>query len=203
MEIGNKELDGLKPILVVRRYEASQGVEHFISVEAHDMNWVQLRNYYIWFSLALMWWLMTGNWYEWSGDNASYTGLFGFCRLRFDSDPGGDFIPELNGCALIREVHVYGQSLGVGVDSVGSQHRGYGKLLVKTAEQISSMHGFNKAAVIAGVGTREYYKNKCGYTKGGTYMLKHLSEYDGNDMGRALGLCSVAAVITVLYKCLV
>jgi elongator complex protein 3 len=73
---------------------------------------------------------------------------------------------------------VYGSSLGVGTDSFGSQHRGFGKLLVKTAEDISALNGFKKTAVIAGVGTREYYKNKCGYTLGNTYMLKNLKQYN-------------------------
>jgi len=203
MEIGDKELDGLKPILVVRRYEASQGVEHFISVEAHDMNWLQFCKYYMWFAWSTVWWLASGHWHHWSGDNASYTGLFGFCRLRFDQDPGGGFIPELNGCALIREVHVYGQSLGVGDDSVGSQHRGYGKLLVKTAEELSAMNGFNRSAVIAGVGTREYYKNKCGYHKGDTYMLKWLSEYNSNELLRVLSLSIIAILVSTLCKYLV
>ena len=30
-------------------------------------------------------------------------------------------------------------------------------------------------AIISGVGTREYYKNKCGYHLEGTYMIKHLT----------------------------
>jgi histone acetyltransferase (RNA polymerase elongator complex component) len=51
----------------------------------------------------------------------------------------------------------------------GSQHKGYGKLLVSTAEEIIKCNGLKKSSVIAGVGTREYYKNKCGYKLDGTY----------------------------------
>ena len=69
---------------------------------------------------------------------------------------------------------MYGTSMGVGGESDGSQHRGFGKLLMATAEDIAKNAGWDKVAVIAGVGTREYYKNKCGYRLDGTYMVKDL-----------------------------
>ncbi len=173
MEIGDKEYDNLTPILVVRKYNASEGVEYHISLEAHNMNKYQELMYNLILIINNILYFLTGRKCYWSGCKNSYIALFGFLRLRFDNNPGGDFIPEINGCALIREVHVYGTSLGVGVEGTGSQHRGYGKLLVKTAEDISKNAGWNKVAIIAGVGTREYYKNKCGYKLKGTYMLKH------------------------------
>ena len=171
MEIGDKEHDGLEPILVVRKYAASEGTEYHISVEAHKMSLWQAIIYW----LLVAWnWLIGGGGY-WAGDLATYIGLYGFLRLRFDPAPGGDFIPEINGCALIREVHVYGTSVGVGAATPGgSQHRGFGKLLMKTAEIIATRNGWKKIAVIAGIGTREYYKNKCGYRLEGTYMVKDL-----------------------------
>jgi ELP3 family radical SAM enzyme/protein acetyltransferase len=174
MEIGDKELENLTPYLVVREYKASEGTEYHISIEAHSMTRIQMALYLINRLLAFLRWILTGKWYEWSGNLETYTGLFGFCRLRIDPQPGGDFIPEIQGCGLIREVHVYGFSLGVGNDSQGSQHRGFGQMLVKTAEQITLMNGLKKTAVIAGVGTREYYKNKCGYNLANTYMVKSL-----------------------------
>jgi elongator complex protein 3 len=66
--------------------------------------------------------------------------------------------------------------MGVGFaqDVDGSQHRGFGKLLMANAEKIAKNAGWDKVAVIAGVGTREYYKNKCGYRLEGTYMVKDL-----------------------------
>ena len=175
-EIGDKEHDNHKPILVVRKYEASGGTEFHISVEAHTMNFYQNLLYWLtvaWNSFILF---LTGKHMFWSGNLNTYIGLYGFLRLRFDSAPGGDFIPEIQNSALIREVHVYGTSLGVGelVEATGSQHRGFGKLLMATAEQIAIDAGYKKAAVIAGVGTREYYKNKCGYHLEGTYMVKSL-----------------------------
>jgi histone acetyltransferase (RNA polymerase elongator complex component) len=172
MEIGDKELDNLNPYLVVRKYAASEGTEYHISMETHQMKWYDSLLYYVDRILAYLYWALTGLWYEWSGNLDTYTGLFGFCRLRIDPEPGGDFIPEINGCGLIREVHVYGFSLGVGKETLGGQHRGFGKILVKTAEQITRMNGLKKVAVIAGVGTREYYKNKCGYQIANTYMIK-------------------------------
>ena len=106
----------------------------------------------------------------------NYVAKFGFLRLRLDSNPGGDIIKEINNTALIREVHVYGNTLGVGSDNISSQHRGYGKYLVKVAEQIAFDNGYNKTSVIAGVGTREYYNKKCGYHLEGTYMIKNLND---------------------------
>jgi elongator complex protein 3 len=42
------------------------------------------------------------------------------------------------------------------------------------AEKIAKAAGWDKVAVIAGIGTREYYKNKCGYRLEGTYMVKDI-----------------------------
>jgi ELP3 family radical SAM enzyme/protein acetyltransferase len=174
-EIGDCEMDDLTPILVVRKYEASKGTEYFISFESHVMDLKTRVSYWLWYILSLVRWIFTGYQYYWDGgDNSSYHKIFGFLRLRIDPNPGGVIISEINNCALIREVHVYGQALGVGGVTVGSQHRGFGKKLVAVAESISADHGYKKIAVIAGVGTREYYKNKCGFTKGYTYMLKDL-----------------------------
>ena len=194
-EIGDKELDNLTPHLVVRKYEASEGIEYHLSVEAHKMDWGQKARYYVSKLRNLGHWLVTGEWNEWSGSLDSYIGLFGFCRLRIDPNPGGDFLPVLKGCGLIREVHVYGFSLGVGKDAIGSQHRGYGKLLVKTAENLVAMRGLKKTAVIAGVGTREYYKNKCGYKKEETYMTKDLPDYEYHTLVRTSLILTVVGGI--------
>ena len=186
MEIGDKELDNNQPYLVVRKYVASEGLEYHISVESHDMNKLQYLAYILSRIVANLIWLLTGIYNEWSGNMKSYTGLYGFCRLRIDPNPGGEFIPEINGCGLIREVHIYGFSLGVGKDSMGSQHRGFGKLLVQTAETLSTRHKYYKTAVIAGVGTRQYYKNKCGYTLANSYMIKSLPHYNYNILKRLM-----------------
>jgi ELP3 family radical SAM enzyme/protein acetyltransferase len=176
MEIGDKEYDNYVPMVAVRKYEASEGTEYHISVEAHKMNLIDIIDYWIMLGYMYFFTLFTGRSCYWSGNLDTYIGLYGFLRLRIDPQPGGDFIPEINDCALVREVHVYGTSMGVGAEANGSQHRGYGKLLMKTAETIVRQAGWNKIAVIAGVGTREYYKNKCGYRLEGTYMVKDLEK---------------------------
>jgi ELP3 family radical SAM enzyme/protein acetyltransferase len=200
-EIGDGEADDLEPILVVRRYEASKGIEYFISSESHIMSYKTLALYYFWYLTSLLRWLFTGYQGFWDGgNNSSYNKIFGFLRLRIDPNPGGVIISEINDCALIREVHVYGQALGVNhtansSNSTSSQHRGFGKQLVSVAETISSFHEYKKIAVIAGVGTREYYKNKCGFTKGSTYMLKKLEPLNYYTLVRSFSIVTLLAVL--------
>jgi len=96
-------------------------------------------------------------------------------RLRFHSysfNGKPHFIKELEGAALVREIHTYGKAVPIGQGSDGeSQHVGMGRSLLAKAEDISKKNGFNKVAVIAGIGTREYYR-KWGYELEGTYMTK-------------------------------
>jgi elongator complex protein 3 len=97
--------------------------------------------------------------------------LIALLRLRF---PGKTFLSELKGAALIREVHVYGKQIAVGdKGSENKQHMGWGTKLMLEAERIAKEAGFKKMAVIAGIGTREYYR-KMGYRLEGTYMVKEL-----------------------------
>lgn len=179
MEIGDEDQLMEFARLVVRPYIASEGHEYYISIESNVKTsfWSKVWWNYTWFIIKYWFTLIfTGKKTWWEGDTKTYNGLVGFCRLRIDSNPGGGFIKELANCALIREVHVYGHSLGVGNSGASSQHRGYGQLLVKTAEEIAIQNGYAKTSVIAGVGTREYYKNKCGYHLEGTYMNKNLQK---------------------------
>lgn len=177
MEIGFDDKLMKSSSLVVRPYVASEGQEFHLSIESNAKTsfWSKDNWAWIWFLIVSYCSLIfTGRKTWWKGNMKTYNGLIGFCRLRLDSNPGGGFIKELKDCALIREVHIYGQTLGVGNSGQSSQHKGYGKLLVKTAEDIAIANGYKKVAVIAGVGTREYYKNKCGYHLEGTYMIKSL-----------------------------
>jgi len=204
MEIGDMELESHEPILVVRKSAASKGIEYHLSMEAHKMDRSQRFAYNVDRALNAAQWLFTGKWNYWAGNLKSYTGLYGFCRLRIDPNPGGTFLPVLHGCGLIREVHVYGFSLGVGTDAIGSQHRGYGKMLVAKAEELTALNGLLKTAVIAGVGTREYYKNKCGYHKAETYMKKELAPYNYYTLERVSVLTAAVAlsayIATKLYN---
>ena len=101
--------------------------------------------------------------------------LAGFLRL---SLPGPASPPtnlvDLAGAALVREVHVYGQSLGLGAEQSGAaQHIGLGTRLLAQAEEEARAAGFARLAVIAAVGTRGYYAGR-GYQLGETYMVKDL-----------------------------
>jgi len=83
-------------------------------------------------------------------------------------------LPELEGAAIIREVHVYGQSLPVGGEQPGAaQHIGLGTSLIQAAEEIARQQGFQRLAVIAAVGTRAYYIKR-GFDRGKRYLVKDL-----------------------------
>jgi len=78
------------------------------------------------------------------------------------------------GVALIREVHVYGQSLPVGAEKDGAaQHAGLGTRLLEEAERIAKENGFGRMAVISAVGTRGYYLGR-GFERGELYLVKQL-----------------------------
>ena len=99
--------------------------------------------------------------------------LVGFCRLRFPDDP---VRRELENAALVRELHVYGNEVGVGQESADGdhQHQGYGRRLLQTAEDLATDAGFEKLSVISGIGVREYYREKLGYYQDGPYVSKRL-----------------------------
>jgi elongator complex protein 3 len=101
--------------------------------------------------------------------------IAGYLRL---SLPGADapdvtgILPDLKEAAIIREVHVYGQSLSVGEERAGAaQHIGLGTRLLDEATRIANEKGFPKLAVIAAVGTRLYYENR-GFERGAYYLVK-------------------------------
>ena len=99
--------------------------------------------------------------------------LIGFIRLRLNYDKSSKILPILEDAALIRELHVYSTLSNVGDNDkeYSLQHKGYGKKLLMKAEEIAKSKGFNKIAIIAGTGVRNYYK-KFGYKLEDTYMIK-------------------------------
>jgi elongator complex protein 3 len=106
-----------------------------------------------------------------------HTTLYGFVKLRLDNAFNKIF-PELNGAALVREVHVYSCVTKIGVKGKHVQHRGLGTTLMKKAESIAKAKNYRKIAVIAGIGARTFYKEKCGYTLNngeGQFMMKTLN----------------------------
>lgn len=107
--------------------------------------------------------------------------LAGFLRLclpYLSSEPGNEIrlsFPELDDAAIIREVHVYGQSLELGAQQGGlAQHIGLGSELINKAEGVARDRGYKRMAIISAVGTRQYYLQR-GYMRGNHYIVKQLS----------------------------
>lgn len=104
--------------------------------------------------------------------------ILGFLRLRMVNRPHRQELQCGDSTvAIVRELHIYGQALGVGLDADSSsyQHRGYGMKLMQEAENIARDElGAGKIAVISAVGTREYYKTRLGYRQDGPYVSKVL-----------------------------
>ncbi|MBU1036525.1 tRNA uridine(34) 5-carboxymethylaminomethyl modification radical SAM/GNAT enzyme Elp3 [Patescibacteria group bacterium] len=110
--------------------------------------------------------------------------LYSFIRFRVN-DEQNNFIPELKNASLVRELHTYGQLIPVkspllsgkrGINphlTNAIQHTGFGKRLMKIAEDLTYKHGLKKIAVISGIGVRPYYQ-KLGYCLEETYMIKYL-----------------------------
>ena len=98
--------------------------------------------------------------------------LIGFLRLRFPARPHRE---ELADAALVRELHIYGSTVAVGKEASRNdwQHRGYGRDLIKYAEELAANAGYSKLAIISGIGVRGYYR-KAGYELEKTYMVKCL-----------------------------
>ena len=148
-EVKNRETDKEKTVLRIRQYNASGGTEYFISFESEDTRI-----------------------------------LYGFVRLRLTRFQATHVFPELAGCGMIRELHVYGQlksvsnDMGMGRNKEGAtQHRGFGKRLMRRAEEIAHREGYMKMSVISGEGTREYYRS-LGYYDAvgeGAFMIKRFT----------------------------
>ncbi len=102
--------------------------------------------------------------------------LAGFLRLSLPGEhsPQTGFA-DLDGAAIVREVHVYGQSLPVGVEKQGAaQHAGLGTQLLQRAEAIARERGYRRMAVISAIGTRGYYRER-GFEDGSLYQVKILT----------------------------
>lgn len=183
--------------LFIRTYRASGGIEYFISIECPDDQ----------------------------NDN-----LVGYCRLRFNDStfPSNKRLDCLNdpecehGCvAQIRDLKVTGtlvkvdasteaavpkEADGVSKEADGgstdlTQHLGIGKRLMKVAEQLAADARYRKISVIAGVGTREYYR-KLGYQLvDHGYMQKmlqtpHVTDLSGMNTNVVIGNSVVVSTST-------
>ena len=99
--------------------------------------------------------------------------LIGFLRLRIPSKP---FRQEIdNKTALLRELHIYGQAVLIGYSLEKAwQHKGFGKKLLKKAEEIAKNEfDMKKIIVISGVGVKPYYR-KFSYRNDGPFVSKVL-----------------------------
>jgi elongator complex protein 3 len=101
--------------------------------------------------------------------------LAGFLRLSLPGVRSPDTgLDDLRGAAIVREVHVFGQSLPVGEEQEGAaQHAGLGTELLHKAEMIATQQGFECLVVISAIGTRQYYLER-GFERGELYLVKKL-----------------------------
>lgn len=98
----------------------------------------------------------------------------GFARLFLPTLPAESPCPELAESAILREVHIYGQSLPLGRraqdgSDTSPQHQGMGRQLIAEASRLAKEAGFATLSVISAMGTREYYAN-LGFDLGELYQ---------------------------------
>jgi elongator complex protein 3 len=99
--------------------------------------------------------------------------LIGYARLRIPFSPG-ETVP--GDASFVRELHVYGPVVPLRRTAGPHewQHRSYGGLLLRRAEELSRSAGFRRIAVLSGIGVRPYYRKR-GYERRGHYMVKELT----------------------------
>lgn len=97
--------------------------------------------------------------------------LSGFLRLSLPTMPVP--LDEIRHAAIIREVHVYGQSLDIGASDTAAQHQGLGTQLINEALTRAKCAGFQRIAVISAIGTRTYYE-RFGFVQGTLYQTLDL-----------------------------
>lgn len=101
--------------------------------------------------------------------------IVGYARLRRPSTTV--WREELMDAAVLREVRVLGEALalgqGAGAGALAWQHRGLGTMLLKEVEARAGAWGLDRLAIIAGMGTRGYFRSR-GYSLDGPYMVRTL-----------------------------
>lgn len=98
--------------------------------------------------------------------------LYSLLRLRLPNRKQKMLFKEIDGAAIVREVHTYGTVVPLKKKSKkNAQHKGLGKSLLEKAQEIAKKNGYKKIAVISAIGTRNYYR-KLGYKLEGLYMTK-------------------------------
>ncbi len=98
-----------------------------------------------------------------------------FARLALPAIEAPPLLPELAGCALLRELHVYGAALGIGKSREGiAQHAGLGTRLIEQVAARARARGYTRLAVISAVGTRAYYRKR-GFVDGALYQIRDVT----------------------------
>ncbi len=100
--------------------------------------------------------------------------IFSLLRLRLPeiNKEVLEVLPELEWCAIIREIHTFWDQLSVNEKgSTFGQHIGLWKRLIEESERIAIDNWFKKMAVIAWVWVRQYYEKRW-YQLEWEYMIK-------------------------------
>jgi elongator complex protein 3 len=149
-------------VLMVRKYDGSDGDDYFISFETPDEKVI--------FGFCRLRLTKSAGYVEDYDKNTKESIMV-------------NTLPMLNNCAFIRELHVYGRVNRVNDKSRNGsdvQHRGFGRKLIEKAEEIAQNANYTRMAIISGVGVREYYR-KFGYNLEGAYMTKQIIVDVSND----------------------
>src|SRR2546425_781597 len=101
--------------------------------------------------------------------------LVGYVRLRIPTEKAHRSEMAGRDAAIIRELHVFGQTVPVGDRQAGAfQHKGSGSKLLAEAERISrEEYDRTKMLVISALGTKAYY-SRFSYTRDGPYVSKSI-----------------------------
>ena len=179
-EVKDRRVDPKDIRLCVHEFKASYATEFFISFESKEKK---------------------------TGERV----LHSFLRLRLPNKNlnTNNYIREIQGAALIREVHVYGQMIPTYNKLIGNnemfksfknQHTGLGRRMIECAENIARSEGYEKIAITSGVGVRNYYK-KYDYRLEGDYMTKNISRdtfyRDMFSFGLVIAICYLIQVFFI------
>ena len=166
-ELKNKKNKPAWAIMNTMKYEASDGIEYFITFEDPlDRTIFSLTRFRIPSGTPVI--------HESSEDSIA-------SPMKKHNKSGEviqditDVLPELKWASIIREIHTFWDQLSVW-EKWGEfgQHVGFWKRLIVEAERLSLEHGLKKIAVIAGVGVRAYYEKRW-YHLEWEYMVKYLT----------------------------
>jgi len=112
-----------------------------------------------------------------SYEDTSQDIILGFLRLRQPSEDRLISVVGEKSFSIIRELHIYGSLVGIGLDAKISsdwQHKGYGTNLIEEAVKISRDEAESELLLVtSGIGVREYYLKR-GFKKMLPYLGREL-----------------------------